>query len=261
MFSHTGRSSSFASTSSSVGAGPDRLCAATELAARFCVHCRGAHVAGGVKHKAYYTVQDRFKALSMDVTDLARMYKAATLPAEKDSGAFGGTDCLRWKTTGGPEDPEFDLERWLPLFVDGARETKEPLRLLGVQGSKQMLRLPSERIIPLVPSLVAPLRRGLNTMDPISVAAMLDILRFLLTRHEGACDALLKCDGFRRMLPATNLMLNNKTRVRVGYDNKRIGGDQQMLKDFIREVVLLMCKQGGDKGRALIRSYMPSFFE
>ena len=70
------------------------------------------------------------KGLSIDVTEFAKQHKAGTLPAEKDNGKLLA---IRWKTAGAP-DANLDLETWLPIFVDGAREPTEKLRMIAVQG-------------------------------------------------------------------------------------------------------------------------------
>jgi hypothetical protein len=69
------------------------------------------------------------------------LYKSSELPADKDSGSFmGGKDCLRWKIDGAPFEEDFDIAKWLPVFVEGAQETTEPMRLIALTGSKQMIQ-------------------------------------------------------------------------------------------------------------------------
>ena len=50
-----------------------------------------------------------------------------------------------------------------------------------------------------------------------------------------------------------------RVKVRVGFDLKVVGGRQQVLGDLIAEVLLLMEKQGGAQGLALIKSYIPTY--
>jgi hypothetical protein len=242
------------SASAGAAAVRDRLVPQNEVPSRFCVHCRGPHLKGGPPHP-HYTIADRYKGLSIDVTEFAKQHKAGGLPAAKDNGLM---QAIRWKVAGAPA-VGVDVATWLPIFIDGARELTEPLRMIAVQGAKAMMRLPSSRVVPLVPALVAPLRTGLNTFEPSTVAAALDLLRFLLLTHRGACDALMACDGFRRMLPVQNLMRKSRVKTRVGYDLKVVGGKQVILGELIAEVLLLMEKQGGDKGTALIKSYIPTY--
>ena len=145
-----------ATTTSSTGgvAIRDKLFPQEDIPSRFCVHCRGPHLKGAPLHE-HYTVADRYYGLCIDVTALATHYRKGTLPAAKDNGA---TQAIRWTQAGAP-DVGVDLATWLPVFIDGARESKEPLRMIAVHGAKAMMRLPSHRVLPLVPLLVPPLRR------------------------------------------------------------------------------------------------------
>lgn len=61
------------------------------------------------------------------------------------------------------------------------------------------------------------------------------------------------------MLPVQNLMRRSRVSVRVGYDLKVVGGKKVLLGELIAEVLLLMEKQGGAKGIALIKSYIPTY--
>jgi len=249
---------SHTASSSSSAAPRESLLAVQNLPERWCVHCRGPHVRNRSHPRKKMSVEERAREHDRGVSEFGKLYAASKLPAEKNSGSFGGADALRWKKQGWP-DVDFDVETWLPIFVGGARETAEPQRMIAIQGSKQMMRQPTERILPMIPVLVPALRSCLNTYNPPAVAAALDLVRFLLTNHEGAVDTLIACDGFRRLLPAPNALANCKTRVRTGYDLKMMGGQQQRLDLLIDEVLALMAKLGGDKGLRLIKSYIPTF--
>ena len=96
--------------------------------------------------------------------EFGKLYAASKLPAEKNSGS-SAVPSLRWKKQGWP-DVDFDVETWLPIFVGGARETAEPQRMIAIQGSKQMMRQPTERILLMIPVLVPALRSCLNTYNP-----------------------------------------------------------------------------------------------
>ena len=204
------------------------------------------------------SVEERAREHDRGVSEFGKLYAASKLPAEKNSGSFGGADALRWKKQGWP-DVDFDVETWLPIFVGGARETAEPQRMIAIQGSKQMMRQPTERILPMIPVLVPAPVVSQHLQPAGGGGGALDLVRFLLTNHEGAVDTLIACDGFRRLLPAPNHAANCKTRVRTGYDLKMMGGQQQRLDLLIDEVLALMAKLGGDKGLRLIKSYIPTF--
>ena len=172
---------------------------------------------------------------------------------------MGGKDCLRWKIDGAPFEEDFDIARWLPVFVEGAQETTEPMRLIALTGSKQMIQADWRVIGPLIPAIVSALRRALNSKTPLATAAALDIVRCLLTTHPGACDAMMRCDGYRRMAPVPTLSIKCREKVRTGYELKMVGGQKRRLCDVIDDVLNLMARQGGVRGLALLKSYIPTF--
>jgi hypothetical protein len=47
--------------------------------------------------------------------------------------------------------------------------------------------------------------------------------------------------------------------VRTGYELKMVGGQKQRLCDVIDDVLNLMARQGGVRGLALLKSYIPTF--
>ena len=71
--------------------------------------------------------------------------------------------------------------------------------MIAIQGSKQMMRQPTERILPMIPVLVPALRSCLHTFNPPAVAAALDLVRFLLTNPEGpVVERWFHAQGCRR---------------------------------------------------------------
>ena len=103
------------------------------------------------------------------------------------------------------------------------------------------------------------LLRARASVDMADDVGATPLLRACFNGHEEAVDVLIACDGFRRMLPAPNLLATCKVRVRTGYDLKMIGGQQQRLDLLIDEVLELMATKGGERGLRLIKSYIPTF--
>lgn len=239
---------------------PSKLGAAVQMPEKFCACCRGPHRRGSAPLAPLSVTQRaRAKRETCPPSEFARLYAKSALPAEKNSGAFGGAESIRWREQGWPE-VAFDVGKWLPVFVEGARVTTEPQRMIAVEGTKQILRAtPSDVVLPLVPLLVPPLRAALNTCDPSAVAAALEMVKALITTHEDAVDVLIDCDGFRRLLPVPNTMANCDALVRIGYEKKIVGGERRRLDLIIDETLRLMADAGGARGLRLIKSYIPTF--
>jgi len=70
---------------------------------------------------------------------------------------------------------------------------------------------------------------------------------------------MMRCDGYRRMAPVPNLFIKSKEMVRTGYELKMVGGQKERLCDVIDDVLNLMARQGGARGLALLKSYIPTF--
>jgi hypothetical protein len=237
---------------------PSKLGAVVNLPEKFCACCRGPHRRGS-KPLAKLTVEQRARLKAGPIPEFARLYASSELPAEKNSGSFGGAEQIRWRQQGWPSSG-FDFSKWLPIFVEGARVTAEPQRMIAIEGTKEILKsTPSSQILPLLPSLVPPLRAALNTANPPAVAAALEMLRTLLEEHKDAVDVLIDCDGFRRLLPTPNTLSACPDLVRVGYRTKIVGGEKKRLDVIIDEVLRLMADAGGARGLRLIKSYIPTF--
>ena len=84
------------------------------------------------------------------------------------------------------------LARWLPLLLSGIRETDQLDRFLAIRASSDLVRAAgaSGALLPLLPSLVAPLRAALLTRIKPSVCGALKLLQQMLDAHPHAGRAL-----------------------------------------------------------------------
>ena len=84
------------------------------------------------------------------------------------------------------------LARWLPLLLSGIRETDKLDRFLAIRASSDLVRAAgaSGALLPLLPSLVAPLRAALLTRIKPSVCGALKLLQQMLDAHPHAGRAL-----------------------------------------------------------------------
>ena len=60
----------------------------------------------------------------------------------------------------------FDFQLYLPIFVDGIRETTDPYRFLAIQGTFYLLDNIGDAILKVISQLIIPLKKALNTRDP-----------------------------------------------------------------------------------------------
>lgn len=66
----------------------------------------------------------------------------------------GATRRVQWKA----DITKLDFHHYLPIFFDGLRETTEPYRFLAIEGTKDLLANGGDRILPVVPQIIIPIK-------------------------------------------------------------------------------------------------------
>ena len=122
-----------------------------------------------------------------------------------DSGAIPiavahrGVNAVTWRADPG----SLDASTYLPLFVEGMRETRHPYRLLAVRGASELSRACGERaLLEALPRMVLPLKAALEDDDPAVVAVALEFTRELANGSSVIGEALVPY--YRQLLPAMN---------------------------------------------------------
>lgn len=84
----------------------------------------------------------------------------------------GSVNKIIWKIS--PE--QLDYHHYLPIFFDGLREKMDPYRFLAILGTYDLLEKGGQKILPVIPQLIIPVKTNLNTRDPEVISIMLKIL-------------------------------------------------------------------------------------
>ncbi|CAM9752537.1 unnamed protein product [Chrysoparadoxa australica] len=92
-------------------------------------------------------------------TQLRRFYERGDLPVQVDHG--GVHNRIAWKV----DIQKLDFHHYLPIFFDGLRETEAPYSFLAEQGVYDMLSAGSNKVLPVIPQLIIPVKTALNTRD------------------------------------------------------------------------------------------------
>merc|ERR1712232_331699 len=110
-------------------------------------------------------------------TMFRKFYERAELPIS----IFHGS-CIKiaWKV----EIDKLDYHHYLPIFFDGLREKEDPYRFLAVQGVHNMLERGGSKILPVVPQLIIPIKKALNTRDTEVIVTTLRILQTFVLSAE-----------------------------------------------------------------------------
>ena len=189
-------------------------------------------------------------------------------PAERQ---VGGTPAEKkvapsFQSPGGPEYEQakeaflahLDYTVWLPLFFEGLREQKDPCRFLAVTAVKDMLDAGSfEKLEPVVPLLVMPIRLALNTREPGTVRRTIKGLEQLVKvppdPRTGRRVGELLTPYFRHFLPIFNLF-KSKNSIASSVDDY-----SRSLGEVMDDILQLFAAQGGPSAAKEINRIVPLF--
>lgn len=153
-------------------------------------------------------------------TEFRRFYERGDLPVQIDHS--GVQNRIAWKVS----IEQLDFHHYLPIFFDGLREIEEPYAFLAEQGVYDMIQVASQKVLPVIPQLIIPIKTALNTRNKNVIIKVLKVLQ-----------ALVKCDEkgqnlvgqalvpyYRQILPVLNIFIRKNDNLGDGIDygqNKR----------------------------------------
>jgi len=184
-------------------------------------------------------------------TEFRRFYDRGDLPLQVSFS--GATRKVAWKV----DIEKLDYHHYLPIFFDGLRETQEPYKFLALQGVKDLLTEGGQKILPVVPQLIIPIKTALNTRDPEIICTMLKVLQQLVTSADMVGEALVPY--YRQILPIFNLF---KTKQNKDNASDRIDYSQQKrtnVADLIEETLEVFETHGGDDAFINIKYMIPTY--
>jgi hypothetical protein len=151
---------------------------------------------------------------------------------------------------------ELSMTTYLPMFLDGVRETEEPYRFIAIQGTNELLgRLIEQQsgheVIECLDQLVHFLRLALKTHVHGVVMNALNILQKLVRSSPAMGPALTA--HYRKLLPTLNLYYTKRSNLGDSHDYKQ----QEDLGDKIQETLQLMERCGGPEAFMWIKYFIP----
>ncbi|KAL7053412.1 hypothetical protein AAHC03_019481 [Spirometra sp. Aus1] len=158
---------------------------------------------------------------------------------------------IAWKI----EIEKLDYHHYLPLFFEGLAETEHPYAFFARQGVNDLLEHGGQKILPVIPQLIIPIKKALNTRNPVVVCAVLKALQHLVISAELVGEALVPY--YRQLLPILNLFKNKNTNVgdAIDYGQQR----RENLGDLINETLQLFEKHGGEDAFINIKYMVPTY--
>ncbi|KAF6264135.1 parkin-co-regulated protein [Scenedesmus sp. NREL 46B-D3] len=182
-------------------------------------------------------------------TTFRRFYERGDLPISVDHKSF--KNAIKWKV----ELDKLDYHHYLPIFLDGIRETRDPYRFLAIKGVEDLLAAGGNRILPVIPQLIIPIKTALNTRDPAVVAVCLQLLQKLVLSGELVGQALVPY--YRQILPIFNLYISRNKNLGDGIDYAQQQYD--CLGELISDTLALLEQRGGEDAFINIKYMVPTY--
>merc|ERR1712072_317377 len=171
-------------------------------------------------------------------TEFRRFYERGDLPVQVDHG--GVSNRVAWKV----DVQKLDFHHYLPIFFDGLREVEQPYAFLAEQGVYDMMSSGWQKLLPVVPQLIIPIKTALNTRSKPVIVKVLKVLQ-----------ALVAC--YRQILPVLNIFVRSNDNLGDGIDY----GQQRRenLGELIAETLEHFEVHGGEDAFINIKYLVPVY--
>ncbi|XP_024220666.1 parkin coregulated gene protein homolog [Bombus vosnesenskii] len=178
-----------------------------------------------------------------------KFYEWGVFPVALEKDKYGTK--LSWKVN----IEDLDFHHYLPLFFDGLTETEQPIKFIVEQGISDMLEHGGPKILPVVPQLIIPIKKALNTKMPEIMCTTLRALQNLVRSTDCVGEALVPY--FRQILPVLNLLKDRNVNLGEGIDYSQQKGEN--VADIIQETLELLEIYGGEDAFINIKYMIPTY--
>lgn len=190
-----------------------------------------------------------FNVTESKATEFRRYYERRDLPLQV---AFDGAQRrLLWKV----DFDKLDYHHYLPVFFDGIREKEEPYKFLARRGCYDLMAKGGQKILPVIPQLIIPIKNALNTKDPEVVCETLKILQKLVTSADMIGEALVPY--YRQILPVFNLLKDKN--LNQGDEMDYSQQKRENIGELIDETLELFELHGGEDAFINIKYMIPTY--
>lgn len=178
-----------------------------------------------------------------------KFYMLGVLPISLENDSYGTKLC--WKV----DIEDLDFHHYLPLFFDGLSETEQPYKFLVEQGIFDMLEQGGPKILPVVPQLIIPIKKALNTKMSEIICTTMRALQRLVRSADCVGEALVPY--FRQILPVLNLLKDKNVNLGEGIDYSQQRGENAA--DLIQETLEILEIYGGEDAFINIKYMVPTY--
>ncbi|EER02372.1 hypothetical protein, conserved, partial [Perkinsus marinus ATCC 50983] len=113
---------------------------------------------------------------------------------------------VQWKVP--PDTVDYPIV--LPIFIEGLREVLPMYETLAFAGALELIRRGGDRrVVPVLPKLIQPLKRALESRDPNTLRKALQTLQVMARSGAMLGEALVPY--YRQILPVLNMFRSQKS--------------------------------------------------
>merc|ERR1712159_923855 len=190
-----------------------------------------------------------FKERQSKPTAFRKFYERGDFPIALDHDTKGNR--IAWKV----EIEKLDYHHYLPLFFDGLCETTHPYEFFARQGVHDMLEHGGNKILPVIPQLIIPIKNALNTRCRPVICTTLKVLQHLVVSADHVGEALVPY--YRQTLPILNTFKNMNLNSGDGIDYSQ--QKRENIGDLIQETLEAFERHGGQDAFINIKYMVPTY--
>ncbi|XP_011502927.1 PREDICTED: parkin coregulated gene protein homolog [Ceratosolen solmsi marchali] len=196
-----------------------------------------------------------FKERPAKISVFRKYYERGMFPLTLEVDGGAGLH-VTWKLSSGKLGMEkLDYKYYLPLFFDGLTENRQPYSFIVEQSITDMLEVGSVKVLPVIPYLIKPIKKSLDTKIPEVICRTCRILQRLV--RCGPCIGEALVPYFRQILPIFNLFKEKKVNLGEAIDYSQQRGDN--VPDLIQETLEIFEQYGGEDAFINIKYIIPTY--
>uniref|UniRef100_A0A671VB30 PARK2 co-regulated n=2 Tax=Sparus aurata TaxID=8175 RepID=A0A671VB30_SPAAU len=181
-------------------------------------------------------------------TTFRKFYDRGDLPIYL---VHGTRPTITWKV----DIETLDYNHYLPLFFDGLSETAHPYAFLARQGAEDLLDHGGDKILPVIPQLIIPIRNALNTRNHQVMCTTMKVLQHLVKSGDKVGEALVPY--FRQILHIFDLFKDKKSKS-SGVVRSHLQKPEN-IRELIPETLELLERTGGNDAFVHIKIMVPTY--
>ncbi|KNC30626.1 hypothetical protein FF38_11708 [Lucilia cuprina] len=142
---------------------------------------------------------------------------------------------------------------YLPIFVDGLSDNDVEIRKLAQYGAMDLILKAPQKVLPVLPKLILPLKRAFNTRDKKIIIGALKVLQLMVL--VGPCVGQALVPYYRQLLAVCNLYKN----INVNLGNFIDPDRDCRIGDVIEDTLNILEHCGGPNAFINIKYMVPTY--